>query len=147
MKYCKKPDCNNPVFGGGYCKFHQYMRGTNKIRPKSKKRIKEDIVYKNVKTEKQAELEAEGKYVCVFCGEPFTCKPDWHHVLGRDGNLMVDKKHLFPAHYTCHILKYHGSPISKLKKEPWWNRYLQWCKEFDYELYQKELRKLDRECQ
>lgn len=39
-KQCTHKDCNNPVFGGGYCKFHQWKRTDKKQKPLKKTPIK-----------------------------------------------------------------------------------------------------------
>lgn len=47
-KQCDKDGCNNNRFGGGYCKYHQYLRTDKKQKRlpfKSAKRIEEDKLY------------------------------------------------------------------------------------------------------
>jgi hypothetical protein len=38
-KTCNHENCNNPVFGGGYCKHHQYLRPHGVPKPKAIKEI------------------------------------------------------------------------------------------------------------
>ena len=40
MKICNYENCGNNVFGGGYCKFHQYLRKDKKDKPIKKTPIK-----------------------------------------------------------------------------------------------------------
>lgn len=35
-KQCNKDKCNNPVFGGGYCKYHQCLRTDRVLKPLQK---------------------------------------------------------------------------------------------------------------
>lgn len=76
---CERPGCSHPVFGGGYCKVHQYLRSDKKkkkIRPYSKKRQKENRRYSELSKEFLEEK------ICEFpgCELPAT---DVHHGRGR----------------------------------------------------------------
>ena len=42
MKICNYENCGNNVFGGGYCKFHQYLRKDKKDKPIKRTPINRD---------------------------------------------------------------------------------------------------------
>jgi len=156
MHTCK--ECNNSVFGGGYCKYHQYkrkMRGGNlyesKPRPKpsipkeSKTRKKERLRYTEVCQKLTEEIKAEngGKIYCYFSGIEITGKPTFHHLKGRTGDYYTDKEWLVPALNDYH-LAYHFTPIEDLMKEDWYAGFLSRLKTKDYSLYCKEQKKIEK---
>lgn len=87
MKFCLVDTCNKPVFGGGYCKNHQYKRK---------------------KSDKQKSYETESK---LFRSEGTKCEikspvcvgaiQGTHHKKGRIGNNLLDKKHWMRACNPC----------------------------------------------
>lgn len=94
-KICKKNECSNPVFGGGYCNWHQGYREDKKqstvkprkpIAPISKNRSQGLAKYR----------KARDKYMTNHpkC-EVFGCNKlanDLHHKRGRIGSLLWDPK-------------------------------------------------------
>lgn len=155
MKQCKAEGCNSSVFSHSYCIGHQsyrkdesYLKSllkklkTGKIKPKSSKRIKQDVEYKEVGLELEEELKAKGGWVCIFCGIPFSDYESYekHHLFGRDGELMTDKKFIRPSHSNCHFT-YHQSTLAKLKSMFWYEGFLERIKIIDINLYNKEKRK------
>lgn len=146
-KKCKKPDCSNPVFSKGFCSFHGYM-GLEAPQSVSKKRSRESNTYTKVKENKRLQLIRDDNWRCIFCNqelpEQVEFRPDWHHLKGRDGSLFMDEKYLWPAHTECHINIYHQSSVSTLVSMYWWEQFLHRLKEIDVELYNKEIRRIER---
>ena len=156
MKLCK--ECNNTVFGGGYCKYHQYKRKMlggdlyerkppkkRKAIPKeSKKRKEEGKTYKQIKDELRTEMIANGTYNCFFCGKPMGDEKGFHHTKGRDGSYLTDRKYLKPAHNQCHVWDYHQADIETLMQKEWYSDFLNRLKELDINLYNKEIKKQDK---
>ncbi len=169
---CQEPGCANNVFGGGFCKYHQFRRRmaggdqhkrkktTNdkqnkpvqplsrkkqgKIPPEGKKRLTERPYYSQVKSEMREEMIANGTYNCFFCGLPMGQEKCFHHLKGRDGMLYIDREYLVPAHNECHVYKYHWLSIEFLIKETWYPQFLSRLKAKDEQLYYKELKKQEK---
>ena len=158
-KICKYEGCNNSRWGGGYCKYHQYIRFKDENRavqplspikryniPKvSDKRLEQAKIYKQICIEVDLEAKKSNNWKCFFCGEEFEkgVRPDRHHLAGRDGSLYTDKRYLVLAHRICHT-KYHSHTIHLLKKEAWFNSWLERLRVISEELYNKEINKLNK---
>ena len=157
-KQCQAENCDRNVFSHNYCQVHQYMRtdkkwlknvlkqhkkGNTRIKHKSDKRTKEDIVYKKIKSDREYRLKRDGQWRCIFCNIPFvdSYTPDWHHLKGRDGDLMINPKYLYPAHTCCHIRDYHQATVDHMKSMFWYEAFLERIKEIDIDLWKKEKRK------
>lgn len=166
---CGEPGCNNNIFGGGFCKYHQFRRRmaggdqhkrkktTNdkqnkpvqplsrkkqgKIPPEGKKRLTERPYYSQVKSEMREEMIANGTYNCFFCGLPMGQEKCFHHLKGRDGMLYIDREYLVPGHSLCHVEKYHRMTVEQLLKESWYQGFLNRLKAIDIKLYETELKK------
>jgi hypothetical protein len=106
----------------------------------SKKHDAKLRAYKKAKIQRAEELKEEGKWVCIFTGHPIDDyltgdKVPVHHLLGRDGDLMTDKKFFgFYYHSECHTA-YHDKPFSALKNLWWWDGFLSRVKEIDSDLW------------
>ena len=151
MKKCKADGCDFPVFSTGYCQRHQYLRKDKKAkqsRERNLKRVKrlrdkKQSTHKAIKRLQKEYNDAKerfieykksiGEYRCVFCGRPIEGEPDIHHLLGRDGKLLIDQKSFELAHRKCHT-EYHSQPVDKLE---WFDGYLERIKHFS-SLYEKE---------
>ncbi|ANS04890.1 hypothetical protein [uncultured Mediterranean phage] len=114
-----------------------------KMKQESKKQQAKKRAYKKAKAEVEKELKAQNKWVCIFTGRPI---PDyitwkdirWHHVLGRDGDLMTDKKFIRPyLDENAHTGDYgfHSKGVSELKSQYWWEGFMSRVKEIDYDLW------------
>jgi len=83
MKTCTHTGCSSPIFGGGYCKYHQYirkMKGKDLYKPKPRKSYtipKESAKRKEEKKyysqhlkdlEKEIREQNNGKIYCFFSG-------------------------------------------------------------------------------
>lgn len=108
----------------------------------SNKRQVEIRAYNRAKKEKEQELKSSGQWVCVFSGLPI---PDhttwkevsWHHLKGRDGDLICDKKFIFPCIDKYHTGDegWHNKPLSFLKELWWFYGFMSRLKKIDNDLY------------
>lgn len=117
-----------------------------KMKKQSTKQQAKLRAYKKAKIERAEELKKEGKWVCIFTGEPL---PDYltgdkvsvHHLKGRDGELIIDKKFFgFYLNENYHTGEegIHNKPYSELKETWWWSGYMERLKEIDYDLWYHE---------
>jgi len=157
MKLCK--ECNNNVFGGGYCKYHQYRRKMaggdqyerkppKKRKPipkESKKRKEEHKYYTQHCKELTKELKDanNGRIFCFFSGREITGTPVYHHLRGRSGDFYTDKRWLVPCLNKYHN-EYHFTPIEKLMQESWYPEFLIKLREKAEDLYRAEIKKQDK---
>lgn len=160
-KKCQAEGCSQAVFSNNYCRMHQYLRkdkkwlktllkqhkkGNTKIKHVSDKQSKKLQKYEQGKREKEKQLKQDNQWRCIFCGEPFddSTNPDWHHLMGRDGDLVFDMRYIFPAHTHCHIVIYHWGSYELLSSQRWYDGFLDRLKVIDEKLYNKEIRKRDK---
>lgn len=134
-KTCKMDDCNNPVFGRGYCHYHyrsEYL--AKKPISKATERRKAQIVDYNKKRRLfiEGQRDSKGKLFCLFCGKEIHGEPSLHHALGRDDELLIDTRFWMLSHNYCHVHQYHSM---SWKDIPWWDRYMErlvnWIKDSD----------------
>ena len=103
-KICKHEKCNNFVFGGGYCSFHQFLRNKPKkekprksIRRTSKKRREESEVYSGLRTtflNSHSRCEANLHNCTISATEV-------HHKRGR-GKYYLDVSTWIALCHNCH---------------------------------------------
>lgn len=93
MKTCMHQSCNYPVFGKGYCRYHQHLRPDKKaptfkprtkIKPMSKKLSKERSEYRRLREEFL--IMPENLFCAVF---PEKRSTEVHHMRGR-GKYLND---------------------------------------------------------
>lgn len=115
---------------------------TNQMRKVGKKRAAELRHYDRTKAELEQELKLCDEWCCVFSSSPipdhYTWKEvSWHHLKGRDGDLLVDKKFLRPCANLFHTGDegYHNKPISYLKNLWWWHVYMSNLRAIDEDLW------------
>jgi len=140
VKTCKHINCFFPVFGGGYCKYHQYLREdvVRKKPVKSKRRIEDEKRYNQI----CREIDREN-LPCFFCGKPIKGRADHHHIMGRSGRRYLDKKYIVRVHRKCHNQhKYYT--VDQLKQTDWWEKYLHRVQKECPEAYQQELKRIYR---
>lgn len=136
-KECKKLDCSNPVFGGWYCKFHQYLRTDKKskgLKFKSDRRMEEDKLYA---IKRRKFLEKTPK--CWMCyqneqNEKINKTTEVHHKYRRVGAAYLDESTWIASCRSCN---------SRCETDPEWaykNGYLATQEELT--LYYKEKGKL-----
>jgi len=108
-KICQHSECKYNVFGGGFCKMHQYKRTDKKTKALTRTPIKEV-------SSKTAKLKAEylkertkfldGK-ICPITGRPAT---EIHHIDGREYERLIDKTKWLGVTREGHK-KIHANPI------------------------------------
>lgn len=138
-----------PVFGGGFCRYHQYRRRMaggdqhkRKSPTKSPKRKEDEKRYTEICKELEAELRAQdpkGRIFCFFSGDEIPGAISWHHLRGR-GVRLKDREYLVPTINANH-LDYHFLPWDKWSAKPWHHEFMARLKEKDIETYNKELRR------
>jgi hypothetical protein len=91
-KICKHEECNHPVFGGGYCRNHQFLRtdkkpkerdvGRTPIKKVSAKRQREAKIYSDTRETFLREQGLCGARIANICTKIAT---QIHHKQGRSG--------------------------------------------------------------
>jgi hypothetical protein len=152
-KLCIVPGCNNPIWGKGYCKYHQYLRSdistviSNKprkaIKKLSVKRTVQNEAYISLKNKSVLEARKKGKIKCFFCNKDINGIPDWHHLDGREENKLTDTSRLVFVHRKCHG-KIHDLSYEMLSRLPCYESYLMRLKAVDELLYFKEYEKRNK---
>lgn len=91
------------------------------------------------------ENDSDGKvHYCYFCSKTILGTINHHHLAGRDGEKIIDKKYLVDAHVQCHF-DYHNLSVERLKRLGWWFDYLNRLRLLDESLYNKELNKENKQ--
>lgn len=119
------------------------------MRKVSTKRQTENRQYQKVKQELEKELKLSGEWCCFFSGIPFPDYATWkdvtfHHVNGRENDLLIDKRYLRPVLDKYHTQDegWHSKPLSHLKSLWWFNGFLERLKKLDINEYEKIIDKL-----
>ena len=156
MKHCSAFNCTLPIWSNGYCKFHLYLSPKAKKQPVepqsplrhtkpspiSSKRIIDNKSYRQVCDEIDREAIANKEYVCFFCGEFMAGKCSHHHLRGRAGKLMTDKRYIIISHNHCHVDQYHRYTVVQLLETGWYGSFLVRLRMKDEVSFEKEMRKL-----
>jgi len=96
-KTCLHPECNRVQFGGGYCRYHQYLRGKQKrIKPYSNKRVEINKLY-NAEADEFRKQNPDCAIKSPVCTQR---TQGVHHKKGRGKYLRVKEKWL-PACNAC----------------------------------------------
>jgi hypothetical protein len=102
MKICSAENCQNNVFGKGYCKFHQYLREDKKqspIKPFSEKRAKINRNGYYPKVRKYLETRQVCEINSPVCTIQATCV---NHKKGRKTiDLLLNKDYWQPSCRPC----------------------------------------------
>jgi len=155
VKKCSVDGCENPIFGGGFCKYHgfkRYMRGGDLYKPKprkaskipkeSKKRKQDNKRYlERLKDRWQESVDNKTNF-CFFCGEFMDARQDCHHLRDRGVTILEEELWVW-AHRVCHS-KYHSYTIHQLKQESWFLDFLRRVELKDYSTYCKIQRMIDK---
>jgi len=119
-----------------------------KIKNYSPKRILLNKEYDRKKKEKWNQLILEKKNRCFFTDtwlDPNGPVPDFHHTIGRTGDLLCDMNYAFPCLFKPHRqytdLQY---TYDQLEKIDWYKPFLNRLKETYPLLYQKELYRIEK---
>lgn len=132
MKQCKVDGCDYPVFGKGYCRYHQYLRLDKVTKPlKSSKPISHTSAkrrsqlneYNRLKAEAVQEARMKGPIRCFADNSVIDGIPDWHHIEGRIEEKLLDKSKLVFIKRQNHM-DIHNLPYSILSKRPWYKTYM-----------------------
>jgi hypothetical protein len=113
-KTCKHEQCNNNVFGGGYCSFHQFLR-PKKVRSKKVERVQRVVKAKKLRPISKKQSRLISQYTALrkefFSGIPLLCAAnlssctkmatDVHHKKGR-GKYLLDTITWLPVCRNCH---------------------------------------------
>ena len=160
MKECTESSCHNPQFGGGYCKYHQWLRkrqggdlfkrNTKPKKPiakESPKRKKEHKRYTELVDEHRIKCKEEGTYFCFFClgEEDLSLSDKWlcnHHWEERGANYLNVETWSW-AHNSCHNM-FHFAPLEILEKEDWYNDFMIRLKSKSIVGYSKQKRKEEK---
>ena len=109
------------------------VRGT--LNSMSAKRRIEAVQYKAICDE----MDLFKPHICFFCGKEVKGRPDHHHLDGRYEHYLK-KEWIVKAHGKCHR-QYHDDPVESMK---WFEPFLLRLKKKNFQLYQRELYKLDK---
>ena len=119
-----------------------------RIPPVSEKRKLLNKTYERKKEEKWQELIENKQNYCYFTNKLISAResiPDFHHSLGRDGDLLCDKEHMFPCyswpHREYHDMKYEYKDLIKIA---WYFDWINRIKTISPIVYHKELYKIER---
>jgi len=152
-----------------YCKYHQfklYTKGGRLYKPSPKaknkgkeprsslrrtkpspissKRVLDNKSYRQVCDEIDREAIAMKEYVCFFCGGEIHGRCDHHHLRGRSGKLMTDKRYIVLGHNDCHTEHYHRYTVSQLLESGWYGSFCARLRMKDEITFEKEMRKLQK---
>lgn len=107
--------------------------------------------YNHVKQELETELKERGEWRCFFSGLPLDENKGWkdyawHHAIGRDGDMLTDKKFLRPVLDNFHTGDegYHNKPFSYLKNLWWWDGFMSRLKALDEDLWYNHVLRCER---
>lgn len=107
-KTCKADGCKWDVWGGGYCKNHQYLRDKRPKRPKfrSDKRAEQEAQYS---IDRRVFLDKpENQFCAVY---PWLESTQVHHMKGKIGDLLLDQRWWLGVSDEGH---------KKIESEPLW---------------------------
>ena len=107
------------------------------MRSRTPKRASEEREYARVCKEIDEEAKAAGKFVCFFCGKKPKQGYGHHHLRGRIGKLLTDKRYIVIADDQCHR-DYHDLPV---RKQTWRDIFMENLREKDPQTYYKEREK------
>jgi len=85
------------------------------------------------------EMDKISPHTCFFCGKEIKGRPDHHHLSGRQENYLKEEW-IVKAHGKCHR-QYHDDPVESMD---FFESFLLRLKKKNFQLYQRELYKLDK---
>src|SRR6056297_1921557 len=106
------------------------------IPARTKKRLNEESLYSKIINT----MDKQKGITCFFCGGKMGKPEDHHHLMGRDGALLYDRKYIVHAHRECHKM-YHDVSASKI---PWFLEYVNRVSDIDTDLAEREMMKLSK---
>ena len=153
MKVCK--ECKNDVFGGGYCKYHQfrrYMRGGDLYKPKTRvKPINKESTKQKKVTKQYLQRLSEfwdesiknGTDRCFFCDEKMLKRDNIHHLRGR-GKIALEEEWWVNTHQNCHM-DFHFKPVEWLMQQTWYSGFMERLCAKDSQSYGKQKRREEKD--
>lgn len=155
-KICKSCGKERPLFSKGMCLYcwrkHNIQnvhvdhrnkpveplshKSKGKMSLRTKKRSQEEYWYHKI----VSEMNKKEKKVCIFCGKPMGRAEDHHHLIGRDGDLLTNKKYIKHAHRKCHA-QYHNNSVWDIV---WFLGFVKRVRKIDTKLADKELNKYNK---
>lgn len=115
-KICDEENCGYQVWGGGKCKFHQYLRRDKKPKkpnPFSEKLLNNLKIYKVVRPEYLSAHPVCQAKIDGCTGE----STQIHHKAGRIGDLLINKKYFLAVCFSCH--QYIENHPEEAKQKGW----------------------------
>jgi len=104
-KFCKSDNCGNFVFGGGYCKFHQFLRLDTQLRTLRSKAVNKISIKLRKLTIRYTKLRAEFLKDHPLCDAKLKhctrIATDIHHMKGR-GKFLLNILTWLPVCRECH---------------------------------------------
>ncbi len=121
------------------------MYYNKRISQKSKKRKKEEVIYEGVKATKQKDLIDARQWRCLFSNIELddVSSYGWHHVIGRDGELVYDYNNVFPALWEYHYA-YHQLSVDTIIKQRWYKDFFIRLKELNLVAFKNEYRRISK---
>ena len=119
------------------------MKPHKSIRKESPRRQVERVYYMEQIKMFWDESVEKGFDFCFFCGKKMAKRDNVHHLRGRTGDYYLDKDWWVNAHNKCH-LDYHRMTVEQLKKESWYDAFMERLRVKDPETYQKEINKTQK---
>ncbi len=108
-KTCNKERCNNPRWGNGFCRWHQYLRNDKKLNSfkvrSPIKKMSDKTKALNAKYLKARLKFLDGK-ICPITKSPAT---EIHHTNGREYERLIDKDYWLAVTREGHN-KIHANP-------------------------------------
>ena len=114
-----------------------------------KRKVKMDA-YRDMKKKKKEFMIERKYYKCIFCGSQLDPEDDenigFHHLTGRDNELLTEWDNIEPAHNACHS-DFHHRSVEQLLKTKWYSHFCERLKShstnnrFKREAYNTELRR------
>jgi hypothetical protein len=99
--------------------------------------------YNRTKARKRKDMIKGGYFRCFFSNTKLDVDgvEEWHHALGRTGDLLWEYKNIFPAIRRYHR-DYHDLPIEQLMKLTWYRDFVRRLKAKNHKVYNKELNRM-----
>jgi hypothetical protein len=154
-KTCKYPGCTYPVFGGGYCRAHQWKRTDKKPKPIAKRAVKDNLKALDFGFANQIEMfkhiyfKAKKPIKCMISGRDITdCMngPINHwirfyaHILpkGKYTYWKLNPRNIIMLHPEAHHIVDQGTQEDRDGHQDWnwtaWNAEVEFAKE-EYQQY------------
>lgn len=117
-KQCQHNECTYNVFGGGYCRIHQYLR-TDKKKPKKIKPVSDKLA-ENLKQYKIVRAKYLESHPICQANVPKICtkhSTQIHHRAGRLGEKLIDTKNFLAVCHHCHC--YIEVNVTEAKEKGW----------------------------